>query len=254
MGRRRGAFHFFCILLGLVWSPAGLAAGKTFTITTENYPPYVDDRLSHQGWAMALARAILEPQGYEVILNLRPWARAMYESRTGQHDALYLAFRNKEREAWYVFSEPIAQMKTGLFKLKERPIGYATLQDLRPYLIGLTRGAAVSSEFDQAEYLRKEASDNDVQGLKKLLRGRIDLFAGNQTVLQFLIDTEIDPLSRERLEFIQPPLAIQGLHMAVSRQTADYQRKLDDFNRGLRRVMSDGTYQKILRDYGIRDR
>lgn len=203
---------------------------------------------------MVLARAVMEPQGYEVILNLRPWARAMYESRTGQHDALYLAYRNKEREAWYVFSEPIAQMKTGLFKLKERPISYATVQDLRPYSIGLTRGAAVSAEFDQAEYLRKEASDNDVQGLKKLLRGHIDLYAGNQTVLQFLIDTELDPLSRQKIEFIYPPLATQGLHMAISRQTPDYQRKLDDFNRGLRRVMADGTYQKILREHGIRDR
>ncbi len=52
---------------------------------------------------------------------------------------------------------------------------FFTLEDLRPYKIGMTRGAAISPEFDSANYLHKEKVKHDSLNVKKLLKGRVDL-------------------------------------------------------------------------------
>lgn len=224
---------------------------KSFVITTEEYPPFIGSRLRDNGWTMAVARAILEPQGYAVSLELVPWARAVKCSKSGQCDGLYLAFYTQERTQWYVFSDPIGEVRTGFFKLKSRDISFTTLDDLRDYQIGLTRNAAVSPEFDSADYLHKQEVDNDSVNVVKLLKGRVDLVAVPELVFRNLIVTTLPPEDHGKFEFMTPYLSVQKLHMAISKKSPDYERKLRDFNRGLERIKSDGTYDKILQSYGF---
>ena len=207
-------------------------AEKTFIITTETFAPYIGKQFKNYGWTMEVANAALKPQGYKVILKLRPWKRALMESQKGMHDGLYLSYYVKEREEWYIYSDPIGEVRTGFYKIKDRNISYKTLQDLIPYKIGLTRGAAVCPKFDKADFLRKEFTTADTQSLKKLLMGRIDLYAGSELVAKYFINTDISPMDRNKFEFMEPPLSIQKLHMAVSKKAPDYMQKLKDFNLG----------------------
>lgn len=241
---------FFSIVL--FSGGSGIGAEKTFTITTEPYAPYIGTQFNNQGWTMDVARAALEPQGYKVILKLRPWARAMSESKDGIHDGLYLAFYTREREEWYVYSDPIGEVRTGFYRIKGKNIYYKTLQDLKPYTIGLTRGASVSPDFDKADFWVKEFTINDIQSLRKLLLGRIDLYAGPELVAKYLINTEISPEDRNKFEFMEPPLTVHKLYLAVSKKAPNYMRKLEDFNHGLKQIISDGTYEKILKSHELK--
>ncbi len=90
------------------------ATEKTFTITTEQFAPFIGKQLNENGWLMEVAKSILEPQGYSVKLNFRPWARAMHESKAGKYDGLYLAYYTKEREQWFIFSKPVGKVRTGV--------------------------------------------------------------------------------------------------------------------------------------------
>ena len=74
-------------------------------------------------------------------------------SEEGKADGLFPAYRNKEREEKYVFTEPYTSGLVGFFKLKGSKITYSTLKDLTPYRIGIVRGYANTPEFDAADYL-----------------------------------------------------------------------------------------------------
>ena len=240
------------ILVAVSFSTTVSAAEKSFSITTERFSPFIGEQFKNTGWTMDVARAVLEPQGYVVTLDLLPWARALKRAKTGEYDGLYLSYYVKEREPWFVFSKPIGETRTGFFKLKGRNISYKTLQDLIAYKIGVTRGAAVSPEFDNADYLAKVFITSDEQILKMMLKGRLDLFAGSEQVGKYLILTKFPPEDHSKFEFIEPPLTVQRLHMAISKKAPDYKRKLEDFNRGLDRIMADGTYDKILESHGLK--
>lgn len=244
-------FGFFLVILMCCLENVG-AAEKTFTITTERFSPFIGEQFENDGWTMEVARAALEPQGYKVTLEYLPWARALRRAKLGEYDGLYLSYYVKEREPWFVFSNPIGGTRTGFYKLKNRDISYKTLQDLKPYIIGVTRGAAVSPEFDSAEYLTKEFITSDKQIFEMLLKGRVDLFAGSEAVANYIISTKLPPEYKDSFEFMKPPLTEHKLHMAISKKTRNYKLKLNDFNRGLEMIMSDGTYGQILKRHGLK--
>ena len=93
---------------------------------------------------------------------------------------------------------------------------------------------------------------SDEQILKMMLKGRLDLFAGSEQVGKYLISTKLPPEDHSKFEFIEPPLTVQLLHMAISKKAPDYKRKLEDFNRGLDRILADGTYDRILESHGLK--
>lgn len=228
-----------------------LAESKTFSLITGDWYPYIGGKLKNQGWTMEVAKAALETQGYTVSLRLVPWQRAVAESKQGTADALFLSYYVKEREKWYVFSNSMGQARTGFFALKSHYIKFKTLQNLKGLTVGLTRGAAISPEFDRAIFFKKEETADDLGSLKKLLKGRIDLYAGPELVAKHLMKNEFTVDQRERIEFLEPPLANHDLYAAISKRADNYQQKLYDFNLGLKIIKENGLYKNILKSHGF---
>ncbi len=239
-------------MLILLFSALAIQAEeKTFSLITGDWYPYIGNKLKNQGWTMEVARAALEPQGYKVTLRLVPWQRAVAESKQGSADALFLSYYVKEREQWYVFSDAIGQARTGFFALKSSHIHFQKLQDLKGVTVGLTRGAAVSPEFDSASYLQKEETADDLGSLKKLLKSRIDLYAGPELVAKQIMKMEMTAHQRDKIEFIEPPLATHNLYLAISKKAKNYLQKRKDFNRGFKQIIENGQYKKILNSHGF---
>ena len=73
----------------------------------------------------------------------------------------------------------------------------------------MTRGVAISTEFDSANYLRKEEVEHDSLNVKKLLKGRVELVATPELVFRDLITNTLPSEQHDAFEFITPPLAVQ---------------------------------------------
>ena len=232
-------------------STAVFCQDKTFTIVTEEYPPYAGCSLENFGWTIEAAKAALELEGYDVYVRIVPWARAIHETKTGLYEGLYLAFKTEEREKYYLFSDPIAPVKTVFFKLKSRKINYRKLEDLTNCIIGTVNNAAYSDKFANADFLNKEAVSCDKTNLLKLAAGRIDLLAGSEVVIKHKMKKVLSPDEISRIEVMYPPINVNYMHMAVSKNSADAEQKLKDFNTGYKKIIQNGTYQKILRKHGF---
>lgn len=53
------------------------------------------------------------------------------------------------------------------------------------------------------------------------------------------------------VEFVRPPLLVHGLFNAFSKSVEGHERRLRDFNRGLRLIKENGTYHQILKMHGL---
>jgi len=226
---------------------------NTINLTTEIYPPFLLVN-KEQGWLWQVVKSAYKTQSIGVDLVYVPWSRAVYLVKQGNKDGLLAAFHTKEREQWALYSDPITQSRTVLFKRKSSNIRYRSLPELKNYTIAVGRGYAVSNEFDNADYLKKIFVRSSFQGLQMLYLGRVDLVAGNDLVDQYHINKTLSRSKKfknieNELVFIEPALATQIMYIAFSKKVKDYKIKTDIFNRGLKEIRRNGRYNEIIEKF-----
>ncbi len=114
---------------------------------------------------------------------------------------------------------------------------YANLEGLDPVLLGQSNIYAFK---------------DDLQALRRLEAGRIDLLIIDKFVAQYVLSTQM-PKSIDALNSISHPLSIVPNFLAISRMAPQAQKKLDDFNRGLAMLAQDGRIHAILAEHGLKE-
>lgn len=209
---------------------------------------FLTDEHKEGGYLEAITTAALQRVGYKTEIHYVPWARALKTVMEGQSEALMSAYYTEERAEKMMYTDSIGQTEIVFFARKGADITYATLEDLKPYRIGMIRGAAISAEFDASDYLQKEEVSSPDLNIKKLLNDRIDLFVEQrQVVLNYLRNQFPEHL--DAIVALEPPLSVSKYYNAFSKAYPNYEEKVQDFNRGMEMIRSDGTYQDIMRKY-----
>ena len=91
----------------------------------------------------------------------------------------------EERKKDFYYTDALAYQKMYLFHLKSFPFDWNTLEDLRDIKIGGTVEYSYGEDFDAAEnagIIFIDRAPTDEQGLRKLLKGRIQVFTGEVMV------------------------------------------------------------------------
>ncbi len=236
----------FFLIVTLLYS-APCVAVKTFSLVTVDFPPYYGRDLPDKGWVSEVVTAALKAQGYEADIRFMPWTEAVESTKEGDYDALLGAYRTRERARLYYFTAPIGQVRTGLFKRTDKEISFSELNELKRYKIGVVKGYATSKKFDSADFLDKVPVNNLSTGLKQVYNGILDLMADSRAVGKYQIkglENETPGISSE-IEFIQPVLAMNKIYVAISKKATKSQKKLINFNQGLRKIYLNGTFKKI---------
>lgn len=241
----------FLIFLALVCFSAstGWAENKV-VLTTLDWEPYIGQSLESQGYVAEIIREAYKRSGYEVEMRFTPWARTVNLAKDGTVDGYFPEYYAEEVKSYAIFSEPFQGGPMGFFKQKTKDISYQTLTDLKPYTIGVVREYVNTKEFDEADFLKKEAVTDDLTNLKKLIGGRIDMMIADKFVGLYLMEKN-DLQGKENIEFMSPPLELKDLYLCISKKTADADGKLAAFNDGLKAIKADGTLDNILKKHGF---
>ncbi len=251
--RFRFAATVLVLLVGSAGPRVASAQGRRLVGVSEVWGRYLAPQLPESGFLVALTARALSESGYTLDFSLYPWARALAMAKNGSADLLVGAYRTEERLSWFLFTDAVAEVPDSLFALRDRGISYRTLEDLKPYTIGVVRGAAHGTAFDGASFLRKEPSDSTLRNVQKLVGGRVDLIAGPRENILEALESHF-PEHRDAVVALDPPLQVNSLHIAVPRALQDAPAIIEALNRGLARLRSDGTYARLEERYGIRSR
>ena len=240
------------VCLGVGFLPHSSPAGpRVITLATLNWKPYVSEEMAGGGFTTEIVKQAFQRAGYEVEIAFMPWIRVLSEVKKGTFDAMYPAYYSESRSRVYGLSIPIANGPLVLCKRSDRRLGYRTLEDLRPYRIGVVRGYVNTPAFDAADYLEKEIVNSDKQNLLKVLTGRIDLAVIDKYTARQIIDTSI-PKAQGKLDFMQPPLEVKPLHVGFSRECRGYRERLEALNQSLEAMEREGVIQEIHARHGFR--
>ncbi len=241
---------FWIGLLSIFFLTSQAYTMETIRITTLDWEPYISQNLTNEGFIAEIAKEAFKRVGYKVEYIYLPWKRAVAMAEAGKFDGYFPSYWSKQREEKSIFTDIIMNGPIGFFKVKGNKIAFNKLEDLIPYRIGVVRGFVNTTEFDAADYLKKEEVTTNLQNIKKLLRERVDLIVADKFVGFYLLNKYI-PYMRGQIEFISPPLQDKKLYICMSKKTEKVNEKVASFNKGLKEIKEDGTFDKILAKHGF---
>ncbi len=236
------------LVLSIFFSIQGYASENEIFLTSAEYPPYYGEKLENNGVITVIIREALKRAGYELKVIFFPWARAEMMAKNGDSDGMFPPWHTKEREQWFIFSNQIPIPNAiGFYKQKDKKIIFKTYQDLKPYRIGSVLGYAYPKDFLEAK-LRINKNYTDERLIEGLVQEKIDLAIIDKLQAEYLLHTNFADQS-DKFEFMEPPIEVKNQYLVISRKTKNAQKKINDFNHGLKMLINDGTFKKILEQY-----
>lgn len=234
-----------CLLL-----PSRATAGP-LTIISDPYPPfgYVKEG-EIVGFTVELIKLLQKRTGIAGKFVMYPWARA-YEMAQQEKDILiYQLTYTKERERLFQLVGPIYHATDSLWKLKSRKdVVVRNLEDAKQFRVGTVRDYfthkyLLERGFEEGKNL--DAVHDDDINVQKLAAGRIDLMFIDELVFNY----RVKALGYNRDDFDKTLSVIShDEYIAFSRKTSP--EVVSRFAKALEAMKKDGSYNSLLRKYGV---
>lgn len=226
----------------------GYLRSEELLIVTENFPPYsYMENNELKGVSTEIVKAVLKEAGFNARIKLYPWARAYKYALTRKNVLIYSISRSPERESLFKWIGVLVTLKVCFHKLKSRTdITPQSLDDLKPYLIGVQQDGSTHDFLINNGFERLEPSDEIEQNIKKMLINRIDMvFASELGAMYRIKALGYDTDDFERIWYADK--FSRDLYMAFSLKTPD--SIVDQFRKAYEKIVADGTYEAIIKKY-----
>lgn len=243
----------FCFLLLLIFSVSSWA--ETIKITTIDWAPFYGEKLEKDGVSSEIAREALKRGGHTVEFHYMPWKRAVSQATKGKkYHALFGCWYKKEREKTFVFSkETMLDGSAHFLAQKDSTISITKPEDLSGLTIGIVRGFATSDALKELFKSKKSKrfNVNKKESFFKLIqKKRVDMVMDNIFVNQESFKKKF-PGQSYNLKKVGSDFFNGKLYMCWSKKYPGIQKIVDDFDNNLKAMKTDGTFEKIKKEFGF---
>ena len=225
----------------LAFLPVSIASAQDITLTTEDYKPYnfMDgDKIVGVGADQVFE--LMARSGLSYSAEMMQWSRAIGLAENQPNTCVFTASHTAERDARFVWIEPLVVDRAMLVRKKGADVTAATLEEAKAYTVGTQAKDYTEDLLKGNGFTKIDLAANFEQTMQKLQAGRIDMTALSETYMQELIanGAEIEPVT---------VLSETILSMACSKSTdADKVAKMQD---ALKSMIDDGTQAEIIAKY-----
>jgi polar amino acid transport system substrate-binding protein len=233
---------------------SGVAAAqtsKTIRLTNGEWQPYLSKDSPHHGFASHIVTEAFALVGVAVEYGFFPWSRAMKLAKDGTWEGTAVWGDSEERRMNFFYSDPVVPSVYFFFHLRDTEFDWKSYNDLKDVRVGGTLEYLYSKEFDAAEkagIFRTNRAPNDEIGLKKLLKGRIEVFPGEVMVTYAQIRDTFPEAEAALFTHHSRPIDKTPLHLLLSKNVQGNESMRDLFNEGLKRLKESGRYDQIIAD------
>ncbi|MBX9635299.1 MAG: transporter substrate-binding domain-containing protein [Magnetospirillum sp.] len=186
------------------------AQAAPLRVCTTDWPPFtMTDPVTKTvtGSHTELTTAAFKRAGYDVQIDSLAWERCLKDIENGDYDAAYSASFKDERAAYSIYPKrPLQTLSYVMVVRKGTKHGWDQTKDgaKLPQPIAAPRGYSITGDLKKMPGVTvEESAITDAQNIQKLLAGRIDTMAVEETVLKALIK-RFD--AADKIEVLQPPV------------------------------------------------
>ncbi len=222
------------------------AAAQTVTIGVEDdWAPYSSIMNGQtRGFAADLVRESFAAVDVEVKFVALPYVRCMAMAKLGTLAGCLGAVPNRLIADYYLWSTvPLFKARMKVYALARSGERGLTAGSLEGKTVGVTRGYQYGDEFDLNAKVRREVSNRNDQGFRKLLAGRMQYMAAEEKSAKMVF-------ARYPAEFGGKfrdvgMVATPGLYLAFTQKSPDGANYLEKFNSGYAIIIKRGRYKAL---------
>lgn len=224
---------------------AAPAMAQTVTIATGDYAPFVAGNLPSGGVTAEIVSASFKAQGLTASYEYMPWRRGYEEARHGTYAGTFPYLRTADREALFLYSEPIISDRLRLFTRRQD----LNNKDWAGKTLCVPNGYDVSAvqDFIVRNRLTLERPSEMSNCFKMLDAGRVALIWSSEAVADSIIKASFESGTPRfaTLSYAMP--SDENYFFIVSKSRPDASELMSRFNAGLQAIKSDGAYARILK-------
>jgi polar amino acid transport system substrate-binding protein len=242
------------ILSILIIPTSTFAEVKGIKIIAEDWPPFsFKENESITGFSIEIIEQLFSDTGIEQDgkTEIWPWARSLKEIQKTPNILITSMNRNEERENSFKWVGPISPREIWLFKLASREdILLRSLEDAKSYQTGAGRKSSSADYLIKNGFIENknlQLANIEIQNIKKLLLGRIDLVTFNIAEMAWHLRQLTPPAT---MQMVTPVFLMSGgsqYFIALSKQVPD--SIILKLQKALDQIKQDGRYKKIWRKY-----
>ncbi|MEN9868809.1 MAG: hypothetical protein RL748_4399 [Pseudomonadota bacterium] len=239
----------------IFWPTAAAMAQTTparpvLKIATGELAPYATESRTDRGIALAIVRRAFELSGYQVQFTFLPWSRALAETRLGKWDGTAYWGHKPEHDAGFFLSENVLTEQWVFVYRKAIPFDWHSLEDLRPWRIAMIQDYTYTPEIwamANAGKFRMDRHKDDLAVLKMMLLDRVDIAPMERNVACDLLSRHFTAAESAKLA-AHPKWMTDTFttHLMLPRTLEASAGRIDDFNKGLKKLRASGEYVKLL--------
>jgi polar amino acid transport system substrate-binding protein len=236
---------------------AAPASAEVIIMAADVWCPYnCQPGAERPGFAIEMAKAILEPQGRKVEYAVIPWARTLEEVRAGKI-AIAIGAGPSDNRGLRFGKESIGAPANVLIVRKGESFAYTGPESLKGKRLGAIRDYTYDEKLDayiaanpQGDAVQLTSGEDAVQqNLRKLLGGRVDAVVESTDVTKY---TLAQLGLTDKVEIL-PQGEASPVYLAVSAQWPNAEALIEALDKGVAQMRADGRLAAILAKYGVSD-
>lgn len=236
-----------CIATALASMPAD--AEPVRLVTGDDWPPYSGQQLAGGGMLTEIVLRAFSLAGMQTTLDWASWKRGYELTRIGDYDATFAYAKKADREAYFLYSEPLSDSVRAVFARPGSSIDPGRLETFRGRTLCVPIGFIIYPRMDallQERAIAIERPPSMESCARMLAAGRVDFFitdalAGEAALRQAKVGTQVVRLAK--------PFNEGAFYLIVSRQRPGGAALIAGFNTGLNRLKSSGEYARIVQKH-----
>ncbi len=205
----------------------------------------IDEDGELSGLTVDVVREIQKRVGNNDPIEVVPWARGYDDALNNPNTILFSMSRTKERNHLFDWVGPVSEITFGFWALADSTLTINSLDDAKKVgAIGVYQNDVRDLYLTEAGFTNLERTTDQVQSYKKLLSGRIDLYAESAAGIEG--DAPRAGATPDQVKMLYPFLTTQ-LFIAISKGTPpDITR---DWREAFAQMQADGTFKKLYKKY-----
>ncbi|WP_396588396.1 substrate-binding periplasmic protein [Bermanella sp. R86510] len=225
-------------------------ANTVVTATQDPWPPFVQSgNVRDAGLSVDVVQEALRTQGYTLRMSIMPWARSIEMVRQGEIDVLVATWHTEERTKFLRYSDAYLSNKLKFIMRANNDFRFDGLQSLKGKTVGIVKDYGYGDEFLNATHFTREEAKDTPTNLRKVLANRIDMTIEDEVVAKSQIkETRLDPSD---FRFSKKNLSENQLYVTSGLANDRGEEIINAFNKGLKEIKANGTFDKILQKYGL---
>ncbi|MFE8070857.1 transporter substrate-binding domain-containing protein [Marinobacteraceae bacterium S3BR75-40.1] len=229
----------------VTWLLMGLASSvqaETYTLYTEELPPYVmRDGKQISGAGVDVVTELFRRAGYDFQVKVLPWKRAYLMGRTEENSCVFPVQRSQENEVLFQWVSPIFISHSAFYSLADASFRIRSLKDVENLTIGSYLGSG-DAEYLEDQGFELELTSTNLSNMRKLALKRLDVWAVDTLTASYLIQHFGEVLLKKQLVYFTTLRAL-GCNLAVPEPV------IAGLNNALKSMYADGTVDRILDGY-----